>query len=53
MFPVRCFSFKSPKGLLKDTLTKVKKLDYRNYNAASGVGTSDELHKNPDFYDLH
>ena len=53
MFPVRCFSFKSSNKLLKDTLTKVKELDYRNYNAEFGVGTSDELQHNPDFYDLH
>ena len=53
MFPVRCFSFKSSKKLLKDTYAKVQTLAYRNYNAEFGVGTSDELQHNPDFYDLH
>ena len=53
LFPVRCFSFKSSQALLKDTYAKVQDLDYRNYNAASGVGTTDQLHDRKDFYDLH
>jgi len=53
LFPVRCFSFKSSQSLLKDTYAKVQELDYRNYNSEYGVGTTDDLHVNPDFYDLH
>ena len=53
LFPVRCFSFKSSPELLKDTYDKVQDLNYRNYNADSGVGTTDQLHTNPDFYNLH
>jgi len=53
LFPVRCFSFKSSQKLLKDTYAKVQDLEYRNYNAASGVGTTDQLHDRKDFYDLH
>ena len=53
MFPVKCWSFNSPKSMAEDTLAKVKELDYRNYNAEYGVGTSDEMNKMPQFHDLH
>ena len=53
LFPVKCWSFNSPKGMVEDTLAKVKELDFRNYNAQYGVGTSDEMNKMPQFYDLH
>ena len=53
MFPIRCFSFKAPKELTESTLEKVNSLEYRCYNGDGGVGTSLDIHKNPDFYDLH
>lgn len=53
MFPIRCFSFKAPVGMTKDTLAKVKEMEFKNYNAEYGVGTTDQLHDNPDFHDLH
>ena len=53
LFPVKCWSFNSPKGMAEDTLAKVKELEFRNYNAQYGVGTSDEMNKMPQFHDLH
>ena len=53
MFPIKCWSFNSPKGMVEDTLEKVKEIDYRNYNAEFGVGTSDDMAKMSQFYDLH
>ena len=52
MFPVRCFSFKAPKALVKDTLAKAHKMEYRNYNAEDGVGTCPDICANPDYRDL-
>ena len=53
LFPVRCFSFKSSKELVDDTYDKVQELEYRNYNSEYGVGTTNDIHDNPDFKDLH
>ena len=53
MFPIRCFSFKAPDGMNADVKEAVKKLDYRNYNAEYGVGTSSSILKHPDFLYLH
>ena len=53
MFPIRCFSFKAPKGLTKDTLAKAEKMAYRNYNAEYGVGTTSDIVDNPIFNELH
>ena len=53
LFPVKCWAFQSTKSLAEDTLNKVKDLEFRNYNAQYGVGTSDEMNKMPQFYDLH
>ena len=53
LFPVRCFNFKASSSLVEDTLEKVKKLDYRSYNEPEGVGTSNDIHANPEFRGLH
>lgn len=53
MFPIRCWSFKSSQRMVKDVYAKLQDLEYRNYNNESGVGTTDEIHNNPDFYELH
>tara|TARA_A100001388_G_scaffold47960_1_gene31761 strand:+ start:105 stop:773 length:669 start_codon:yes stop_codon:yes gene_type:complete len=53
LFPVRCFNFKASSSLVEDTLEKVKKLDYRSYNEPEGVGTSNDIHTNPEFRGLH
>ena len=53
MFPIRCFSFKAPDGMNADVKEAVKKLEYRNYNAEYGVGTSSSILKHPDFFYLH
>ena len=53
LFPVRCFNFQASDALVEDTLEKVKKLDYRSYNEPEGVGTSNDIHANPDFKGLH
>ena len=53
LFPVRCFNFKASDALVEDTLEKVKKLDYRRYNEPEGVGTSNDIHANPQFRGLH
>ena len=36
-----------------ETLEKLKQLEYRSYNEPYGVGTSDQLHSSPEFYDIH
>ena len=51
LFPVRTFFFKCPDSLLYDTLEKAKTLEYRKYNDPYGVGTSNDIHANPDFRD--
>jgi len=53
LFPVRFFTFRAPEKLTKETLEKAKLLEYRKYNEPSGVGTSDEIHSDLNFYDLH
>jgi len=53
LFPVRCFNFQASSSLVEDTLEKVKKLDYRRYNEPEGVGTSNDIHTNPEFNGLH
>ena len=53
LFPVRCFNFQASDVLVEDTLEKVKKLDYRRYNEPEGVGTSNDIHANPQFRGLH
>ena len=53
MFPIRCFSFKAPVGLTKDTLAKAEKMAYKNYNAEYGVGTTSDICNNPIFKELH
>jgi len=53
MFPIRCFSFKAPKGLTKDTLAKAEKMAYKNFNAEYGVGTTSDICDNPIFKELH
>ncbi len=53
LFPVRCFNFQASDALVEDTLEKVKKLDYRRYNEPEGVGTSNDIHANPQFRGLH
>ncbi len=49
IFPIRCYTFDSPNNLLKSTLKEVIKLDYVSRNEPYGVGTSDEIDKNPKF----
>lgn len=51
LFPVRTFFFKCPDSLLYDTFEKAKTLEYRKYNDPYGVGTSNDIHANPDFRD--
>ena len=53
MFPIRCWSFKAPSGMNDDVLEAAQKLEYRNYNAEYGVGTSSSILKHRDFFDLH
>ena len=49
LFPVRCWNFQASDALVSDTLDKVMKLDYRKYNPDGGVGTSNDIHANPEF----
>ncbi len=53
LFPIRCWSFKAPSKLRIDTLEGMKKLEYRDYNADGAVGTSEEMTRLPQFYDIH
>ena len=53
LFPVRCWNFQASDALVSDTLDKVMKLDYRKYNPDGGVGTSNDIHANPEFRGLH
>ena len=53
MFPIRCWSFKAPSGMNNAVLEAAQKLEYRNYNAEYGVGTSSSILKHRDFFDLH
>lgn len=53
LFPVRFFTFKASEELTADTLEKLQHIEYRRYNEPYGVGTSDQLHSNPEFRELH
>ena len=53
LFPIRCWTFKAPSKLRIDTLEGMKKLEYRDYNADGAVGTSEEMTRLPQFYDIH
>ena len=53
LFPIRCWSFNAPDDLTRNTAFDLKELEYRNYNSNAGVGTSKDITKLPQFYDIH
>ena len=53
LFPIRCFSFKASKDLLKQTLDTAKNQEYRSYNGSGGVGTTDDIQHLPEFSAIH
>jgi len=49
LFPIRCFNFNAPEELVADTLEKAKKLEFHRWNEPEGVGTTNDMHTNPEF----
>lgn len=53
MFPVECFEFRAPQELTSSVLSMCTSLKYQCFNLDAGVETSDDIHQDIHFQELH